>query len=1030
MADWLSAARFAAQGSDWPEVARLLFSHPDDWPGDAVSLAEIAYWLRMCGHGNRAGEVLDRAAAQADSFAVHQEADALEWRLSPPAAAQNPATLLLDIQDLLQFLHDHGSVSGIQRVQLGILAAVLEGEAGPAGEACLAVFPSLTDGTLWAPPRDALIAILAHCTGHGLNHDMARRLVTDARLRALRVTPAPGAALLILGAFWFYVGAPRFLVGMRAMGLRLGVLIYDMFPVTHPESATADTRQYFMQALGEGLSLWDFAFAISEYSAAAFRRVAAARGARPIEVVAIPLAHSFDLARVAPPAWLDTWPAPLGDLRGREFVLSVSTIEVRKNHLLLFHAWKRMIEAGENPPTLVLVGRPGWGVGDLLAQLEATRWLDGRVMLVHGLSDAELGALYRACLFTVMPSFAEGWGLAVGESLSFGRPCIAANGSALPEVGGDLVIYADPGSVPEWVARLRGWLLDREALAAAAARIGREFKPRRWPEVARHLLDEAARMRLSPHPAAPDALPMRLVPDRTELIGLRDLSLPAAAAAALAQAMAFEAGWHSLEAGLCWLRGRRANVVARPELPAGSPVHVTFDCITPPWPGENGLTVTLAGGAVARHEVRHGQPFSLVVEGVLPEDGMLRVAFELDRRPEPVPQDARGLCVALTAVTLRRQAPAPPRSFQLPAPAARAGELPSVAEIEGGRWADLSSLCAGPEEPWSARRWRLGLAQGLSRISGLGWATSRGHGLVEVPRPLMLALLGAPPAARREMLDAARGGLADLPLRPGDRLLTLGLAADNTPSRMARRAGALVTLVLASTAALLRPHRVSSAEAMGLRDALFTPHSPFDAVLLAVEDAGAATVLAAETRSLPWAALPQPGTADLPFPPAGAVAARPDGCALAESLPQVLLESWELLTAPPPLHQLEADDSAATEELVADCRLVVAPNLAGAWPGLALAARGLGLPCLAGGVGEPSLDPANARANALMLQTMLAQRVSAAAPGTAFISWEAVALAALHFDPLRPMAVPAAPSPMPRLPAISEGWALAATRRS
>jgi glycosyltransferase involved in cell wall biosynthesis len=160
-----------------------------------------------------------------------------------------------------------------------------------------------------------------------------------------------------------------------------------------------------------------------------------------------------------------------------------------------------MIEEGDNPPPLVLVGRPGWRVDDLIGQLDATRHLNGRILIVHGLSDAALEAVYRGCLFTVMPSFAEGWGLAVGESLSFGRPCIAANTTALPEVGGDLVTYADPLDVPAWIAAIRLWLRDRTALAAMQARIGREFTPRQWPDVACHLLGETAQLQALYQPA-------------------------------------------------------------------------------------------------------------------------------------------------------------------------------------------------------------------------------------------------------------------------------------------------------------------------------------------------------------------------------------------------------------------------------------------------------------------------------------------------------------------------------------------------
>ena len=81
---------------------------------------------------------------------------------------------------------------------------------------------------------------------------------------------------------------------------------------------------------------------------------------------------------------------------------------------------------GKNVPRLVFVGRPGWRVRDLMDQLKLTTNLNNRILLLHDLSDSELVALYKAAMFTVFPSFEEGWGLPVGESLVFGRPCVAS----------------------------------------------------------------------------------------------------------------------------------------------------------------------------------------------------------------------------------------------------------------------------------------------------------------------------------------------------------------------------------------------------------------------------------------------------------------------------------------------------------------------------------------------------------------------------------------------------------------------------
>src|SRR5437660_8728124 len=85
------------------------------------------------------------------------------------------------------------------------------------------------------------------------------------------------------------------------------------------------------------------------------------------------------------------------------YVLFVSTIEVRKNHRLLVRVWQRLLERhGANlVPNLVFVGKVGWLVDGLLADLEASGYLNGKVILLPSLSDAELQQTYRSCLFTV-----------------------------------------------------------------------------------------------------------------------------------------------------------------------------------------------------------------------------------------------------------------------------------------------------------------------------------------------------------------------------------------------------------------------------------------------------------------------------------------------------------------------------------------------------------------------------------------------------------------------------------------------------
>lgn len=166
----------------------------------------------------------------------------------------------------------------------------------------------------------------------------------------------------------------------------------------------------------------------------------------------------------------------------RPFVLYVSTLEVRKNHRLLFHVWRRLLEkhGADRVPDLVFVGRRGWLIDDFVAELEQSRFLDGKIVWRQRVDDAELARLYASCLFTVYPSFYEGWGLPVAEGMAFGRWCLASNRSSLPEVGGDLASYFDPGDVPGATAAIERAISDPAHLAEKTRAVQERFMPRSW----------------------------------------------------------------------------------------------------------------------------------------------------------------------------------------------------------------------------------------------------------------------------------------------------------------------------------------------------------------------------------------------------------------------------------------------------------------------------------------------------------------------------------------------------------------------
>jgi glycosyltransferase involved in cell wall biosynthesis len=167
-------------------------------------------------------------------------------------------------------------------------------------------------------------------------------------------------------------------------------------------------------------------------------------------------------------------------------VLSVGTLEGRKNHLALLDACERLWASGA-AFQLRLIGHANTtarAARERIAALQAA----GRPLRYDGpVSDDAIAQAYAECAFTVYPSIAEGFGLPVIESLEHGRPCICSARGALGEIstqGGCLALESvDASALADAIERLLGDDTLRAELAAAARR--RTFKT--WADYTREL---------------------------------------------------------------------------------------------------------------------------------------------------------------------------------------------------------------------------------------------------------------------------------------------------------------------------------------------------------------------------------------------------------------------------------------------------------------------------------------------------------------------------------------------------------------
>ena len=301
----------------------------------------------------------------------------------------------------------------------------------------------------------------------------------------LRDVARPGDVFASFGAPWSLPDYALIVERMRhEVGLRYATLVYDLIPVIRPEYSDRAVVGMFTRFIHGCLPQADAVLAISEATVSDITRWSAREGvALRATPHAIPIGTGFTHAAPAP-----ILPA---SLKPGGYALFVSTIEARKNHVLAFRAWRRLLDEvpRDQVPTLVFAGRIGWMVADLMQQIDNTSQLGGKLVIVENPDDATLAALYRGARFTLFPSLYEGWGLPVSESLSFGKVCLASNAASVPEAGGDFCLYHDPDSVTEATALYRRAITEPALIPALEARIRDAYQPTPWSASARAVLD-------------------------------------------------------------------------------------------------------------------------------------------------------------------------------------------------------------------------------------------------------------------------------------------------------------------------------------------------------------------------------------------------------------------------------------------------------------------------------------------------------------------------------------------------------------
>jgi glycosyltransferase involved in cell wall biosynthesis len=243
---------------------------------------------------------------------------------------------------------------------------------------------------------------------------------------------------------------------------RITVMIHDTIPLDFPQYQGTGSTDRFRQLLKRVSSKADLVLCNSAQTESDVLKHALTWGLTPKTAVA-------HLGLDVPP--LSDAPLPNGIQP--PYMITVGTIEPRKNHQFLIDLWAEMTD----PPQLLICGKRGWKNAHVFQQLDALAH-DSPIKELSDVADDAMFSLMKNASALLCPSFAEGYGLPPIEAAALDVPIICNDLPVYKEVLGHIPVYASVTEGYLWADNIKK--LAQEARTGQSSQTKGKFEPPTW----------------------------------------------------------------------------------------------------------------------------------------------------------------------------------------------------------------------------------------------------------------------------------------------------------------------------------------------------------------------------------------------------------------------------------------------------------------------------------------------------------------------------------------------------------------------
>lgn len=264
---------------------------------------------------------------------------------------------------------------------------------------------------------------------------------------------------------------PGYFQEINNLGIKSIIMIHDLFPITHPEYSDPRYAKQFESNVRLSLHHAQGIICVSQNTQDILKGYSSAKQ------LALPQTIAANLA-----PGVETQPqSKQAPLKEPYFVI-ISTIVARKNHLLLLHIWRKLVnELHFKAPKLVIIGQRSSECTTTLALLDRCQQLKQHVIEITA-NDEELTHYLSHARALLFPTFAEGYGLPLIEALATQVPVICSDLVIFREIAQHIPDYLDPTDGKAWLELILDYAQEHSPKRAAQMERLSQFIIPNWNE--------------------------------------------------------------------------------------------------------------------------------------------------------------------------------------------------------------------------------------------------------------------------------------------------------------------------------------------------------------------------------------------------------------------------------------------------------------------------------------------------------------------------------------------------------------------